>query len=129
MVPLLEGSTMNDEKISLRIEAEELQRIDDYLEKHPEAGSRSLFIKNCIREYLDRDAQVIEEVPRAGPNTVTFTLPGRYMASLERMVQEEFAVDNSDAARQLFMESMRQLLEAGRETAIDGGLRATPESR
>lgn len=129
MLPLLEGSTMNDEKISLRIEAEELERIDSYLDAHPEAGSRSLFIKNCIRERLDRDAQVLEETPRAGPNTITVTLPGRMMASLERLVSEEFATDTSDAVNYLLRLSMRELQEAAVQTAVDGALRATPESR
>ncbi len=120
---------MNDEKISLRIEADELDRIDSYLEKHPEAGSRSLFIKNCIRERLDRDAQVLEEPPRAGPNTITVTLPGRMMASLERLISEEYAVDYEDAVRYLLRETMRELQEAVRQTAVDGAERATPGSR
>lgn len=120
---------MNDEKISLRIEGEELARIEAYLDAHPEAGgSRSLFIKNCIREKLDRDAQPVTET-KTGPNTFTVTLPGRYVAALERMVAEEYAMSINDALITLLRDSMRELQEAGRQNAIDGALRATPESR
>lgn len=48
---------MDDEKISLRISKEELQAMDLYLEGHPEHGSRSQFIKNAIRDALNRDAR------------------------------------------------------------------------
>ena len=120
---------MNDEKISLRIETDELQRIDSYLEDHPEAGSRSLFIKNCIRERLDRDAQVLEEKPKAGPNTITVTLPGRILASLERLISEEYATSYSDALALLLRDSMRELQESAHRLAVDGAERATPGSR
>ena len=115
---------MNDEKISLRIEGEELARIEAYLDAHPEAGgSRSLFIKNCIREKLDRDAQPIAET-RASPNTVTLTLPGRYMAALERMVAEEYATSVNDALLMLVRDSMREVQADARSAAVDGSRRA-----
>lgn len=119
---------MNDEKISLRIEGDELERIDAYLAQHPEAGSRSLFIKNCIRERLDRDAQPIVEKPRAGPNTITITLPGRYMAGLERMVSEDYATSVEDAASVIIRDTMRQVQSDAIEAAVDGARRATPGS-
>ncbi len=120
---------MNDEKLSLRLESELLARIDSYLEDHPEAGSRSHFIKNCIRAGLDRDAQISGEPVKAGPDSITITLPGRYMAGLERMVAEDYCLDLRDAAETVIKESMRQLLQDAVATAIDGGQRAVPGSR
>ena len=115
---------MNDEKISLRIEGEELARIDSYLDGHPEAGSRSLFNKNCIREKLDRDARPIAETAKTGSNTITLTLPGRYMAALERMVADEYATSIDDAAIALLRDSMRQILDDARSAGADGAKRA-----
>jgi len=120
---------MNDEKISLRIEGEVLQKIDDYLDAHPGSGSRSLFIKNCIRERLDRDAQASAEEPRTSPNTITVTLPGRLMAALENMISEEYVSDYSDAILMCIRDSMREVRDATYRTGMDGVARATPETR
>ena len=116
---------MNDEKISLRIEGEELARIEAYLDAHPEAGgSRSLFIKNCIREKLDRDAQPLTDTAKTGPNTITVTLPGRYIAALERLVAEEYAVSINDALLAILRDSMREVQDDARTAAVDGSRRA-----
>ena len=52
----------NDMTISVRMEIEDVQAIEDYLSKHPElANNRSLLIKNVLREYFNRDAEVPAE--------------------------------------------------------------------
>lgn len=49
---------MEDERITLRMGTEEVQYMDSFLLEHPELGSRSLFIRTAVREYINRDAGV-----------------------------------------------------------------------
>jgi hypothetical protein len=49
---------MDDERITLRMGTEEVQAMDSFLEKNPSLGTRSLFIRTAIREYINRDAGV-----------------------------------------------------------------------
>ena len=76
---------MDDEKISLRISREELQMLDSYLEKHPEEGSRSHFIKNAIRSRLDRDAQIGKDEVEEKPDGVFVELPPLLKASVDAL--------------------------------------------
>lgn len=46
--------------ISLRMGNEDIQMMDAFIESHPEVGGRSLFIRNAIRQYISRDAEVPE---------------------------------------------------------------------
>ena len=120
---------MNDEKISLRIEADELLRIDAYLADHPEEGSRSLFVKNCIRERLDRDAEVPQNVSKAGNVLLTVELPGKLAAAVEAAVTEEVYVDAAEYVRAILRDRMSGLRQKT-ENAIDAAAqRAEPSSR
>ena len=55
------GEKMDDEKISLRIGKEDLRDMDAFLAEHPELGSRSLFIRTAVREYIRRDADALAD--------------------------------------------------------------------
>lgn len=76
---------MDDEKISLRIGGDELREIDAYLAEHPELGSRSLFIRTAVREYIRRDADVSAGPEPAG-NGVFVRLTEAQMAALDALV-------------------------------------------
>lgn len=124
-----EAKEMNDEKISLRIEADELERIDAYLAEHPEEGSRSLFVKNCIRERLNRDAGTPAVATKAGCVTIAVELPGKLAAAVEAAVSEEYYTDVSDYIRMVLRERMSGLREQA-NVAIDAAAqRAEPGSR
>ena len=120
---------MNDEKISLRIEADELARIDAYLADHPEEGSRSLFVKNCIRERLDRDAEVPQNVSKAGNVLLTVELPEKLAVAVEAAASQGVYLDASEYVRAILRSRMSGLLEQT-ENAIDAAAqRAEPTSR
>ena len=122
---------MNDEKISLRIEADELLRIDAYLADHPEEGSRSLFVKNCIRERLNRDAGTPAVASKAGNVVIAVELPYKLAAAVEAAVDRGFYADASDFVRQIIRDSekMSDLLEQEKSVLGAAAQRAEPESR
>ena len=49
---------MASEKLSVRFSDEEIEEIAKYLKAHPDIENVSLLIRNAVRSYLDRDAQV-----------------------------------------------------------------------
>ncbi|MCL2142922.1 MAG: ribbon-helix-helix domain-containing protein [Methanomassiliicoccaceae archaeon] len=48
---------MDDERITLRMGPSDVQLMDDYLEEHPDLGTRSQFIRIALRRYIKGNAQ------------------------------------------------------------------------
>ena len=95
---------MTDEKIvSLRMGTEELQKMDDFLEGHPELGGRSLFIRTAIRQYIDRDA----DVPvTSNKNTVEVRLSAAELETIDSMIDDGTYIDRADAIRNMMRSIM-----------------------
>lgn len=114
---------MDDEKISLRISKEELHALDLYLEKHPELGSRSLFIKNAIRNSLDRDAQAEAEKQKGreveAVDGIVVKLPPYLEASVNALAQTMY-----NSPGEYICELIRRDLDADGQKARDVSNRA-----
>ena len=96
---------MDDGKIiSLRISDEEIQKMDLFLEQHPELGGRSLFIRTAIRAYFDRDAGVTQTNAK---NEVAVRLANADLDTIDSMVEDGIYIDRSDAIRSMVREKMR----------------------
>ena len=113
---------MTDEKIvSLRMGTEELQKMDDFLEGHPELGGRSLFIRTAIRQYIDRDA----DVQTSNKNTVEVRLSRAELETIQSMVDDGTYIDCADAIRNLVQsiiakpETVTQVAQARYSDAIN----------
>ena len=107
---------MDDEKISLRIKSEELDEMDSYLEDHPELGSRSLFIRTAVRDYINRDAcEVAPEQPSVGKNCISVQLTEPQIAAIDSMVGVHFV--SREAAMQAIV---FEYLAAGKMAQMDG---------
>ena len=95
---------MSDEKIvSLRMGTEELQKMDDFLEGHPELGGRSLFIRTAIRQYIDRDADVPTTSKK---NTVEVRLSAAELETIDSMIDDGTYIDRADAIREMMRSMM-----------------------
>ncbi len=67
-------SVLDGERITLRLEPEDLELLDSFIEKHPEYASRSQFTRVAIRAFIegaqgssvteDKDNHVVVELPR-----------------------------------------------------------------
>ena len=57
---------MDDERITLRMGPSDVQLMDDYLEEHPELGTRSQFIRTALRKYIKGDAQISSPDEKSG---------------------------------------------------------------
>lgn len=87
------GEKMDGERITLRMESEDVQEMDDYLRFHPEISNRSQLIRVALRNYMERDA------PAERGNTLNITLGERFMATLTKMSNGGMAESEEDLAK------------------------------
>jgi Arc/MetJ-type ribon-helix-helix transcriptional regulator len=86
----------NEKVVSLRMGVEDLQLMDDYLEDHPELGkSRSLFIRNAVREYIDRDA----DVAKSDKNGLFVPYTSAEMMAMKTMVDKGSYLSEAEFVR------------------------------
>jgi len=92
------------ERISLRLEPEDLELIDDFVEQHPEFSNRSHLARMAIRAFIEKDGVAVS---KPSGNRVTVTLSGRQKDVLEHLVSQgdlvsmEYAIQ--DAIQRIYM--------------------------
>ena len=89
--------------ISLRMNNEEIQEMDAFLDEHPELGGRSLFIRTAIRTYVDRDADVPQTKTK---NEVAVRLANAELDTIDSMIEDGIYIDRSDAVRSMVREKI-----------------------
>ncbi|MBI0584059.1 MAG: hypothetical protein ISF22_07510 [Methanomassiliicoccus sp.] len=92
---------MDGERISLRLELEDLELLDSFIEKHPEYSNRSNFARVAIRSFIDqadgtatavkkhvkKENVITVEVPRLAHETImTSVRAGIYNSPEEAVV-------------------------------------------
>ncbi|QLH74025.1 MAG: hypothetical protein HPY73_00190 [Methanomassiliicoccales archaeon] len=75
---------MDGERISLRLEPEDLELIDDFVEKHPEFSNRSHLARIAIRSFIERDEGIHL---KNSADRVSIRVPGAVHSIIERMVE------------------------------------------
>ena len=73
------------ERISLRLEAEDLELIDDFVDRHPEFSNRSHLARMAIRAFIEKDGS---SAPKTNSNHVTIVMPARIKSIIEHQVEE-----------------------------------------
>jgi len=131
---------MEDERITLRMGQDDVRTMDEYLEGHPELGSRSLFIRTAVREYINRDAGVsaAQGSPRGigaerdvrvtfpdGSEDVTVHLSKRYVDAMGVEAGEKGLATIGELMRNILWEHYTTP-ESRKKTATESFERANP---
>ena len=112
----MKANNTDGERITLRLEQEDLVLIDEYIEKHPEYSSRSHLARIAIRSIIEGDAEADEAVESSPKkNMITVEIPraifkimednimrGEYTSfqtAIEELVRERFLSRESSSAR------------------------------
>lgn len=101
----MELDRVDGERISLRLEPEDLELIDDFVDQHPEFSNRSHLARMAIRAFIEKDGVAISKP--SDNNRVTVTLSGRQKNVLEQLVTQgdvvsmEYAIQ--DAIQRIYM--------------------------
>ncbi len=82
---------MDDEsgRITLRLEKENLQRIDAFLESHPDFRNRSQLCRDAVQSFIENVTQ--------GGNSVSLRIPVRILEAIDHLVSTGYFNDRQDA--------------------------------
>ncbi|MBI4416267.1 MAG: hypothetical protein HY557_04715 [Euryarchaeota archaeon] len=85
-----------NERITLRLEKDNLQLIDAFLEGHPEFRNRSQLCRNAVQSFIDSVTH--------GGNQVSIRIPARVLEAIDHLVSEGYFNDRQDAIVQALRE-------------------------
>jgi len=74
---------LDGERISLRLEPEDLELLDEFVDKHPEFSNRSHLARLAIRSFIEKDGGVQVQ----SSDRVSIKVPGAVHSMIERMVE------------------------------------------
>jgi Arc/MetJ-type ribon-helix-helix transcriptional regulator len=80
--------TMEGERISLRLEGEDLELIDEFVEQHPEFSNRSQLTRRALRAFIERDGGA--RVPDFGKGEMVIKVPPAVRSIMDGMVEEGY---------------------------------------
>lgn len=93
---------MEGERISLRLEGEDLELIDDFIEGHPEFSNRSQLARIALRAFIERDGMTQPERP--GKGEMVIRVPPAVRSIMEGMVEEGYY----NAVEDIVLECLRK---------------------
>lgn len=117
---------MDGERITLRLEPEDLELIDEFVKKKPEFSNRSQLARVAIRAYIEgaagslapaeRGARVTVEIPNAVLHIMNTMVKEGYYSSIggaiEETVRKEFVTkEHLEEAKKRAHESRKSTLE------------------
>jgi Arc/MetJ-type ribon-helix-helix transcriptional regulator len=114
---------LDNERISLRLEVEDLELIDDFVGKHPEFSNRSHLARIALRHYIEKDAA---NVIKPSKDRSAVKIPGAILAIIERMVEDGYysSVDTAieEAVREHFLSKPK--MDELKATTFEDGRKA-----
>jgi Arc/MetJ-type ribon-helix-helix transcriptional regulator len=95
---------LDNERISLRLDVEDLELIDEFVAKHPEFSNRSHLARIALRNYIERDAGI---QTKSTNDRAAVKIPGAIKGIIDKMVEDGYysSVDAAveDALREQFL--------------------------
>jgi len=93
---------MEGERISLRLEGEDLELIDDFIDGHPEFSNRSQLARIALRAFIERDGGARVEGP--GKGEMVIKVPPAVRSIMEGMVEDGYY----NSAEDIVVECLRK---------------------
>ncbi|NLX47099.1 MAG: hypothetical protein GXY70_02850 [Euryarchaeota archaeon] len=79
---------MEGERITLRLEGEDLELIDDFIDVHPEISNRSQLARIALRAFIERDGGM--RVDGSGRGEIVLKVPPAVRSIMEGMVEDGY---------------------------------------
>lgn len=78
-----------NERITLRLEKENLELIDGFLNENKSYGNRSQLVRDAVQQFI--------QAVREGGNTVTIRVPKYYLDLIDRLVADGYFLSREHA--------------------------------
>ena len=118
---------MEGERISLRLEGEDLELIDEFIEGHPEYSNRSQLARIALRAFIERDGGA--RVETLGKDQLMIRVPPTVMAVLQMKLRDGMYNTLEEVANELLRKGMlkpeaaekadAEYLEKARQLAVN----------
>ena len=95
---------MDGERISLRLESEDLEILDEFIESHPEYSNRSNLARVAIREYIETSDGTNPKTRSLGEREVIIKIPKALHKALSKIVDDGFF----DSIEEAVIDSIRK---------------------
>ena len=92
----------DDGRITLRLEKENLQLIDAFLDQNPQFRNRSQLCRDAVQAFIESVTQ--------GGNSVTLKVPARVLEVIDHLVSDGYFNDRGDA----IVQALREHFDAAR---------------
>ncbi|MCL5438238.1 MAG: hypothetical protein M1148_03470 [Candidatus Thermoplasmatota archaeon] len=92
-----------EEKLTIRISEGDLLLIDEYLERNPQFGSRSEFIRKVVFNFIERSERTM-----SGETARNIRISPSMEDSISKAIERGFFVDSADAINSILTEAERQ---------------------
>ena len=79
---------MEGERITLRLEGEDLELIDEFIDGHPEISNRSQLARIALRAFIERDGGA--QVSGSGKGGFVLNVPPAVRSIMEGMVEDGY---------------------------------------
>jgi Arc/MetJ-type ribon-helix-helix transcriptional regulator len=79
---------MEGERITLRLEGEDLELIDDFIDGHPEISNRSQLARIALRAFIERDGGARASV--SGKGELVIKVPPAVRSIMDGMVEDGY---------------------------------------
>ncbi len=95
---------MEGERISLRLEGEDLELIDEFIEGHSEISNRSQLARIALRAFIERDGGT--RVETSGKGQMLINVPPAVRSIMDGMVEDGYY----NAVEDIIVECLRKEL-------------------
>ena len=86
----------DDGRITLRLEKDNLEAIDEFLASHPDFRNRSQLCRDAVQSFIENRTQ--------GGNAVSVQVPKRVLEAIDHLVSDGYYNDREDAIVQALRE-------------------------
>lgn len=117
---------MDGERISLRLESEDLMVLDDFIESHPEYANRSNLARVAIREFIENSGKSNNKTASANGYEVSVELPEAMHRMISNLITQGLFKSMDDAivycVRNEYAEYMKNVKEAALKNMAEDSL-------
>src|SRR3972149_7213659 len=104
-------------RITLRLEKENLQLIDAFLEQNPRFRNRSQLARDAVQTFIENVTQ--------GGNTVALKVPAKVLEVIDHLVSEGYFNDRQDAV----VQALREHFDAARIKEVEDHQTGTQKAK
>lgn len=109
---------MDGERISLRLESEDLMILDDFIESHPEYSNRSNLARVAIREFIENSGKSNNRAAPTSEYEISVVLPEAMYKIIANLISKGIFKSMEDGVVQCVRNEYSEYMKNVKETTL-----------